>query len=159
MRNPASAGREELQKRAEDPARRSPACCPGVKAHPVEVGVPAVGEQRLRVRVVRVVALEARVEPLVLVEQPLVVHRLGGAGAGVGLAEGDALGDVAVAVPGDLAALPAVGVELLEPPLALALPPPLLADVVAAAALLPLLPRLAGLPAAAIAVAAGRTGR
>ncbi len=60
-----------------------------------------------------------------LVEEALVVHGLAG-GAHVGLAESDLLADVALAIARQLALLHAMRVARIQPPLALAFPPPLL---------------------------------
>lgn len=60
-----------------------------------------------------------------LVEESLIVHGLA-AGAHVGLAERDLLADVTLAVARQLGFLHAVRVAGVQPPLALAFPPPLL---------------------------------
>lgn len=62
-----------------------------------------------------------------LVEEALVVHGLAG-GAHIGLAEGDLLADVALAVARQLALLHTMRVPRIQPPLPLSLAPPLLPE-------------------------------
>mmetsp|Transcript_14857 Transcript_14857/g.44891 ORF Transcript_14857/g.44891 Transcript_14857/m.44891 type:complete len:398 (-) Transcript_14857:908-2101(-) len=106
----------------------------------VEAGGGPVGKQLLVVQVVRVVAGEAVPHAALLIEQPLVVHRLACPGD-LRLSQGDLLRDVAVAVTRELGALASMCIPCLQPPLPLSLPLPLASKVLTSAPLLPLLPR------------------
>eukprot|EP00955_Chlamydomonas_euryale_P096802 365032-Chlamydomonas_euryale.AAC.24 len=106
-------------------------------------GARAVGKQRLVVHTVRVLGAKAGAHALVLVEQPLVVHDL--PAANLCHPERDLLADVAVAVSRKLGLFRSAvraAVPGFEAALALALAPPLLAQLVALPPRLALLTRL-----------------